>query len=74
LPKVFWQKKIGNIGTFGNMGTKINFFVQKMKKRVSVGNDVICQTIFQFYKEVHDRFERRESPKSVECNSSNAIN
>jgi hypothetical protein len=34
------------LGTFGDMGTKINFFVQKMKKRVDVGNDVICQTIF----------------------------
>ena len=56
------------------MGRKINFFVQKIKKHVGVGNDVICQTIFKSYKEFHDRFEWRESPKCVEFNTpSNAI-
>jgi hypothetical protein len=33
LPKNFDHiGKIGNIGTFGDMGTELNFFVQKMKK------------------------------------------
>jgi hypothetical protein len=31
IAESFFAKKFGNIGTFGNMGTKINFFVQKMK-------------------------------------------
>ena len=39
-----YSKKFGDIDTFGDMGTKINFFVQKMKKRVDVGNDVISIT------------------------------
>ena len=63
MPKVLWQKNSAILahseilGTFGNMGTNISVFVQKIEKRVGVGNDVICQIIFQFYQEFHDRFE-----------------
>ena len=47
----FLAKKIGNIGTFGDIGHfrrygKKKLFRSKNKKRVGVGNDVICQTIF----------------------------
>jgi hypothetical protein len=58
----------GDIGHFRRYGNKYKFFVQKMKN-VVFGNHVISQTIFQFYKEFHDRFEWRESPKCVEFNS-----
>ena len=54
---------------------KNKFLRSKNEKSVGVGNDVICQTIFQFYKEFYDRVEWRESLKCVEFNtSSNAIN
>jgi hypothetical protein len=63
IAKSFLAKKFGNIGTFGNIGhfrqygNKNKLFCSKNEKRVGVGNDVICRTIFQFYKEFHDRFE-----------------
>jgi hypothetical protein len=28
-PKVFCQQNVGDIGTFGDMGTEIKFFIQK---------------------------------------------
>ena len=51
------EKKIGDIGHFRRYGNKNKFFRSKNEKRVSVGNDVICQTIFQFYKEFYDWLE-----------------
>ena len=63
IAESFLAKKFGDIGTFGDIGhfrrygNKNKFFRSKNEKRVGVGNDVICQTIFQFYKEFHDRFE-----------------
>jgi hypothetical protein len=36
---------------------KNKYFRSKNEKRVGVGNDVICQAVFQLYKEFHDRFE-----------------
>jgi hypothetical protein len=42
LPK----RNFDDIGTFGDMETKITFLLKKSEKRVEVRNDVICQTFF----------------------------
>ena len=49
-------KKFGDIFTFRDMGTEINILF-KNEKRVGVQNDVMCRTIFQFYKVFYNMFK-----------------
>ena len=52
----FYPKKFGDIGTFGDMGTEIKKFVQKLKY-CNVENEVICRKNFQFYYEFYKRLK-----------------
>jgi hypothetical protein len=38
----------------------------KNEKRVGVRNDVIISKVFQFYKELYNRFKRNKIPKCAE--------
>jgi hypothetical protein len=51
------EKNSAILGIFGDLGSQIKNFVQKIKKRVGVRNDIICRTIYQFYKAFYSRFE-----------------
>ena len=53
-PKVFWKKN-RRYSHFWQYWALSAIYMETQKN--SVGNDVICQTIFQFYKKFHDRFE-----------------